>query len=97
MSSRSGSFAPVGSVGGRPVGGDRDGVEALKSGNNCITGRGLTSAASTESELRTISSLVPLRFVVEKYLKTQPPEESRSDSSSSSRAYSKAWKLMVSK
>ena len=42
MSSRSRSLAPVGSASGRPVGGDGDGVKALRSGNRCVTGRGVT-------------------------------------------------------
>jgi len=49
MSSRSRSLAPVGSASGGPVGGDGDGVKALRSGNGCVTGRGVTSTASAKS------------------------------------------------
>ena len=48
MSSRSRSLAPVDSASGGPIGRDRDGVKALRSGNGCVTGRGVTSAASAE-------------------------------------------------
>jgi hypothetical protein len=52
LSSRSRSLAPVGCASGRPVGGHSDGVKALRSGNGCVTGRGVAAAAPAESARR---------------------------------------------